>query len=158
MDEEVRDRVFNLLVLHVGVVREKLTPETTLAGDLGMELDVAEGFFADFSKEFGVPLVPADWEGYLTTDAVGIGTAIVVFGPTLLLAWLLNKIAASIPFWFDSVIGLACTLTALYLWRKYRPLPRISIQDLIDSANAREWKVGRYMPEPNSSTPAKPNS
>lgn len=140
MDDAVRERVFHLVVLHTGVLRERLTPGTTLVRNLGMEGDVAAGFFAEFSKEFGVPLAPADWSGYFVVRRLGCGTALLVFVPAAILAWLL-KTTVGAPFWMGAAIGILLTLLGLLVWSKNQPRrPEISIQDLIDCAMAREWK------------------
>jgi Protein of unknown function (DUF1493) len=139
MEDAVRERVFALVASHTNVLRKNLTPETTLARNLGMELDVAEAFFKEFSKEFGVPLVSTDWHGYFYSPGVGCGTGLLFFVPAAILSWLL-KALGGVTFWLGGTIGLALTLLVLHLRAQRRARPQISIQDLVDSANAREWK------------------
>ena len=68
---EVSDRVIKIVIEHMGVYPDQVTPEASFLKDLGGDsLDVVELVMA-FEDEFGIEIADADAEGINTVqDAI----------------------------------------------------------------------------------------
>jgi Protein of unknown function (DUF1493) len=143
MNASLEDRVYRLVAEDLGIKREKLTAASTLSHDLGVEGDDAVEFFERFAKEFSVDLneLGGDWDAYFSAEGAGLGTALFVLVPSILFATILGLAFPSLPFWLPGIIGFTSWMAAVYFWQKIHPRrhPQISIQDLVNCANAGNW-------------------
>jgi acyl carrier protein len=140
MSSVIADRVYALVAEDRGVKRSKLTPDTTLSYDLGLEGDDAVEFFQNFRQEFSVDLerLEADWDRYFSAE----GFSPVAFIPGVIGAVLLAQLFRHVPEWLSLflgfVLGTVIFFGVLWLFRKKHE-PQITIQDLIDCAEAGKW-------------------
>lgn len=58
--EEAYDRVAAFVAHWCGIPKERLTPETTLFGDLGVDGDDGSELLRDFGREFSVDMAGCD--------------------------------------------------------------------------------------------------
>jgi len=140
MGSVIPDRVYALVAEDRGVNRSTLTPGTTLSYDLGLEGDDAVEFFENFGKEFSVDLeqLREDWNRYFSAE----GLSPVAFIPGAIVSVLLAKLFPRVTEWLSLllgfVLGTILFFGALWLFRKKHE-PQITIQDLIDCAEAGKW-------------------
>jgi acyl carrier protein len=141
MNDSIEERVYALVAKERGVKREKLTPNSTLSHDLGMEGDDAVEFFEKFAKEFSVDLkrLGEDWKAYFSAEGMGLGGLLLLVVPSALCAVILGLAFASLPAWLCGTIGIVSWMAAIYYWQKMHPGPQISIQDLIECARVGVW-------------------
>ena len=116
-DDAIQDQVIALVADFTHVRAERITPRTTLFGDLGIDGDDGDEILGRFSKRFGVDTG--------TIQPVHFGCeGIVPWAPLMWIhqAWLGMKEKGSTP---ESRAGLV----------------PITVQDLIDSAQAKRWTI-----------------
>lgn len=141
--ERVEDRVYALVAEERGIAVDKLTPNSMLSHDLGLDGDDAAEFFETFADEFGVDLayLEADWHHYFSPEGVGLGTFLIGGAPPLSFALFLNIKFPKFPLWLAMILLAVLWWQVLYLWTRVHGAqgPQISIQDLIDCAKAGRW-------------------
>lgn len=149
--EPLEERVFRFVAGQTGVKVKKLTLDSRLLHDLGVDGDDATDFFDAYSKEFGVNIekLRSDF-GYYFGDEGG-GPAIWMMVLWITSAIISNTLAERVgwlPWW-----GWLCSLVLLsfvtVLWISSVLYKRsggddtrytaITIKDLVDSAAAGKW-------------------
>lgn len=112
MNTDLSAEVFAMVAEFTGVRQQKLTLETTLFGDLGVDGDDAVDFFEEFAKTFGVDLADFKINQY--------------FGPEV----------SSDP--FSSIINL---LQGWWMGDSHKAadVKPISLRDLVEAARAGRW-------------------
>jgi hypothetical protein len=143
MAASIEDRVYVLVAEERGIARCKLSPLSTLSHDLGMEGDDAVEFFQRFAAEFKADLTQLElgWHSYFSSEAMSPVGAVIVIGSPLLLAFLVNYIIPSMPFWIAAALAFPLWLWVFYWWTRLprNRSPQISIQDLLDCVKAGKW-------------------
>ena len=144
MEDSIQDRVFALVAHATGVRKEKLTLNTALNGDIGLDGDDAAAFFDAFRKEFAVELEDLHlfWNSYFAPEGMTLSTALLFSIPGLVLGVLFTHIFPHLPDWACFVLAYLLTLVSIYCavrWGAKKRTPQIFIQDLIDSATAHRW-------------------
>jgi Protein of unknown function (DUF1493) len=144
VSDSVEDRVYALVTEECGIGREKLTPNTSLSCDLGMEGDDDVEFFKKFSLEFSLDLkaLGEDWRHYFATEGVPIGTALLVVIPGSIISIGLIRIFSRLPDWICFIFSFSLWLVGFGFWSRWRNKhrdPQITIQDLIDSVRVGTW-------------------
>lgn len=66
--DEALDEIKELVIAYTGAKPDKLTPETSLHGDLGLDGDTAAGFMAAFTNKFGVDMGGFYWLRYFSDE------------------------------------------------------------------------------------------
>lgn len=85
MGHTTEERIYELVVEESGIPREKLTPDSRLSYDLGLEGDDAVEFFEKLEDEFKVDLsrLTQNWNHYFSAEGVSPVMAFIVLGPPL---------------------------------------------------------------------------
>lgn len=112
MNTDLSSEVFAMVSEFTGVRAEKLTLETTLFGDLGMDGDDAVDFFEEFANAFRVDLADFEINQYFGPEAAGDPVSSII---NLLQVWWTG----------DS--------------HKAANVMPISLRDLVEAARARRW-------------------
>jgi len=138
----IENRICTLVSEQNGANRKKLSLDSTLSHDLGIEGDDAVELFQRFSDEFKVDLtqLEVDWHHYFAQEGLGPGTFLVASVPPLLAAFYCNLKFPRLG-WLTIVLMSVLWWLILYSWIRLQGprSPQISIQDLIDCAKARKW-------------------
>jgi acyl carrier protein len=126
-DAELLGRIAELLCECQGFPRERVTPETTLQGDAGMDGDDAREFLAAFASTFDVSLDGLRFADHFSEEGfpVAAGFLLMIAGiSTVLWPWCL-------PGW----------LAAAWWWQRRcaRPRRELTVADLLRSARAGHW-------------------
>jgi acyl carrier protein len=143
MNDAIEDRVYALVADELGVKREKVSPNSKLSHDLGMEGDDAVEFFEKFSKEFSVDLkqLGEDWHAYFSPEGAGLRTILCILVPSGVLTAALHFAFSNLSIWLCGIVGFGCWIAAIAYWQKTHPdrYPQISVQELIDCASTGVW-------------------
>ena len=73
MDPELFERVRRLVARETGVRPERIRPESTLFGDLGVDGDDADELFEAFAAEFRVDLGPLQLSRHFGGEGIALG-------------------------------------------------------------------------------------
>ena len=126
-DPELLDRIAELLWECQGFPRDRVTPETTLQGDAGMDGDDAREFLAAFAGTFDVSLDGLRFADHFGDEGfpVAAGLLLMTAGiSTVLWPWCL-------PGW----------LAAAWWWQRRcaRQRRELTVADLLRAARAGHW-------------------
>lgn len=142
--DSLETQVFGFVADQWRTKREKLSPSTRLAQDLGMEGDDAVEFFTEFGKRFGVDLdeLHTRWGQHFSHEGSGTFTGIVVVVLCVSAGFWLHDTVGILPAWAWG-ISLIVTVTLVpFLVQRHRgramKIP-ITIADLIDAAQSGRW-------------------
>jgi acyl carrier protein len=124
---EISQQVIQFISNQLSVKPEKIFPETSLNIDLGVDGDDASEFLEEFSKKFKVDLSDLKYEKHFGPEAGANPITILIWLTLFVLGRILNRKIEYNP-------GFS--------------LIPITIQDLVDSANAGRWTM-EYLPESN---------
>jgi len=143
MADSISDRVFALVAEERGEKREKLQLTTTLSDDLGIDGDDAVEFFEKFGREFSVDLrdLNPDWSFYFAPEGVPPHALLLWLAPGLAFALLLIYFIPRLPDFLASIVAFVSWFWILAHWTKRNKgkTPRITIEDLIQTASAGKW-------------------
>ena len=126
-DAELLGRIAELLCECQGFPRERLTPETTLQGDAGMDGDDAREFLAAFASTFDVSLDGLRFADYFEEEGTPVAAGLLLMAAvisTVLWLWCL-------PGW----------LAAAWWWQRRcaRQRRELTVAGLLRSARAGHW-------------------
>lgn len=126
-DAELLGRIAELLCECQGFPRERVTPETTLQGDAGMDGDDAREFLAAFASTFDVSLDGLRFADHFSEEGFPVAAGLLLMTAvisTVLWPWCL-------PGW----------LAAAWWWQRRcaRPRRELTVADLLRSARAGHW-------------------
>jgi hypothetical protein len=149
MPDCLEDRVFSFVENECGTKRTKLSLDTRLSYDLGIEGDDAADFFDHFRKEFGVDIAELNqnWSSYFVAEGVS---------PLLQTIWCLTGAALSIGIstvfprlsdWMAWGIGFAIWSVISFAWVRLRQRPspnEIMVRNLVDWAKLGKATVNPF--------------
>jgi hypothetical protein len=126
-DAELLGRIAELLCECQGFPRERLTPETTLQGDAGMDGDDAREFLAAFASTFDVSLDGLRFADHFSEEGTPVAAGLLLMAAvisTVLWLWCL-------PGW----------LAAAWWWQRRcaRQRRELTVAGLLRSARAGHW-------------------
>lgn len=138
--ETLEDRIKDFTAYHLGVKREKLSPDTSLNDELGMAGEDAVEFFDDFGVEFKVDLddLHIRWdqhfvpEGGLSYSFLVILTLCIVSGAGL------RGLIGLLPSWAWSIALIGIVILVHNSWFAEKLIP-VTMADLVDSARSGRW-------------------
>jgi hypothetical protein len=140
--DDVQERVMRFTAQH-WPVREnrKLTSDTRLAQDLGMDGDDAVEFFKKFGDEFKVNLddLYTRWKQHFGSEGAPLLASIVVILAIVAGFWL-RDLFGVLPAWGWGVALIAISLLLYQRWRRRRTVP-ITVRDLIETARSGRWST-----------------
>lgn len=141
---ETEKRVLALVAQESGQNPQSLTPDTTLAEDLGIQGDDAIGFFEVFRTEFAADLsdLQRDWRLYFGREEKSLWAGIVMGLVAMAGCAALTYFEPKVPWYVWGGLTFAGWLAALAVWARRRSAvrsPQITIQDLVDTARAGRW-------------------
>jgi acyl carrier protein len=125
-----------------GIRRNKITLDSHLSEDLGIDGLDAEELFRAFSEKFGVDLTPLwdHWDDHFATEG---GPNWLVFIPVaicFLIGWAIHHVLDRYPFWVYGLALLALWIRPLRCWPfKGTALSDIAVQELVESAKQGKW-------------------
>ena len=129
-----------------GVAREKLSLESRLSFDLGIEGDDAVELFDGFKREFEVDVSELHlyWDSYFAPEGISWVTAVFVGAPVILVAIVLSKFFPKWPDWLSLPVGATIGFAGVFGWTALmrRPGPNeITIGELIEAAQTGRFRV-----------------
>jgi hypothetical protein len=136
--DSLADAVIHFVAGELHAAPGTLSPESTLAGDLGLSGDRAARFLEAFEDRFETDLSPlyAEWERYFTDEEV--------IPRELVIPLLAMGVTAGLAAWVAFAVFIAA---GLYAARHYRRrvggTAAITIADLIEAARAGYWPANR---------------
>jgi hypothetical protein len=142
---ELEERIVNFIAESTGIKAKKVHLDSRLAQDIGMEGDDAGEFFEKFHEQF-----------HFLPEGIGVPPlgCMVMIGVGVVAGGLLHDAFNWIPAW--AAMGVLTTLfCGIYGWIYSRLLGEpqddkipITVQDLVEAANAGKW-VKSYQEQEN---------
>lgn len=118
----------------------KLTSDTRLAQDLGMDGDDAVEFFEKFGQEFGVDLyeLNAHWRQHFAPEGSGSLGAMVTIVLCITAGFWLRDAIGILPAWAWGITLIVIVAAIHYRFVSDKTVP-VTIGDLVESARLGRW-------------------
>jgi len=145
-------RVYELVSQSTGVRIEKLTPQSRLNYEIGMDGDDAGEFFQQYAQVFGVDLEQLvwHWDQHFNAEGMSLSTGAIIFGPPFAAGFVLSEVSRTVAAWVWFLGSYVAWWLLLWVWCKLRkrpgPVP-LTIEDLLQAAAANRW-IKVYPPAP----------
>ena len=138
--EKLERKIVDLISYHSGYKKEKITPETGLLDDVGMDGDDSWEFFEDFSNKFNVDLGSMQYDRHFGPEGFTPLQGLLFFPRVagFLLVWIFS-------FFFPKAKPILNRFTPL-MYPFSRDMEPVTVQDLVDAAKAGKWVM--YYPPP----------
>jgi hypothetical protein len=143
-DEALRETVIEFVSRFTGLHADKLTPQSRLNYEVGMDGDDAADFFRQYRTAFGVELgeLELHWEQHFSPEGMSLSTGATLFGPPFIVGFVLTEVSHRDAPWVWFLGAYAIWWLLLWAWIKIRgrdtAIP-VTIEDLIEAIAARKW-------------------
>jgi acyl carrier protein len=129
--EEVRA----LIVEQANVLPERVTPETRLLHDLGIDGDDAVELLLAFEQRFGVDLAALQFGRHFGPEGIPLSCLVQIW------AWMAVLLFAVL--WWPPAAALLLAFALTYEWRRWRrregSMHPLHVRDLVEAASAGRW-------------------
>ncbi|MES2442535.1 MAG: hypothetical protein V4574_06860 [Pseudomonadota bacterium] len=138
---EIEREVLQLVVDQTGVRADKVTLETRLLHDIGMEGDDAVEFFAAVRERFGTDLdaLEADWARHFGPEPGCLTGAAIVPGAAVGAA---IAIALGLPDFWGALLAVATGVASIWAMTRFSGEPKaapVTVADVAAAVAAGAW-------------------
>ncbi len=145
MDDPLVERVLNFTARHIPSARGRISLDSRLLQDLGLDGEDALEFFEAYDTEFEVDLtllIKQNWRKHFGPQGGVSWIAVAGFFVCYLVAAALERVTAWPPQWIwylAAILVWALVLRFLPLYPSERELVPITVRDLVDAAKSGVW-------------------
>lgn len=142
IDVSPEDNVLTFVSTHWPIPRRhKLSAETRLAQDLGMDGDDAAEFFKDFGEKFNVDFADLHirWHQHFVPEGGGSFGAMVVLCLCVTTGFFLHLLFGPLPAWGWGITLIGAAILIFQYWFAKDTMFPITVGDLVESARSGRW-------------------
>jgi hypothetical protein len=121
--------------------RHKLSLETRIAQDIGMDGDDAVEFFEDFGKKFNIDFADLHirWDQHFAPEGGGSPGTIVVLFICVIAGFWLHDLFGLLPSWGWGIALIGAAILIYQRWFAKKTMLPITVGDLVESARSGQW-------------------